>query len=53
MGVDMMAAVTARIAKKSGVFGWRPCHISDTLPWRNSSPYSGANTALRRVRIGF
>ena len=33
MGVDMMATVTARIAKNSGVFGW---NISDTSPWRNS-----------------
>ena len=43
MGVDMVATVTARIAKKCGVFGW---NISDTSPWRNSSAYSGANTAL-------
>jgi len=27
MGVDMMAAVTARIAKKSGVFGWSVPHF--------------------------
>jgi hypothetical protein len=27
MGVDMMAAVTERIAKKSGVFGWSVPHF--------------------------